>query len=422
MSGHSVQHDLVVTGLGLLSPLGDEAEAVHAGLVGGRSGLVPLRRFEVAPGAPAVGGELAEFAPETYLGEDNYRPLDRLGRLAASVVQLALADADGREAPGEAEEGTTAAPPETGLVLGSFHGGLETVVAFDRRYREAGPLYVRPFDFANSVLNAAAGQAAIRHRLVGINASVAGGLVAGHQAIATAVDLVRAGRSPRLLAAGAEALSAEANAAFVAAGWAPPGVPSDGATTPFDRRRCGFAPAEGAGCLVLEPHDLAVARGARIRGRLLGRASAFDPSRGTDPARAIRVLSRTIREALDDAGQPADAVGVVSSSANGWPLLEAIEEAAVTEAFGGRRVPTTPPKAAFGEGGGASGPWQVIALLTAMEKAELPGVAGLAEPDPSLSGVLEVGVHCRRIDAEVGLVLGVGLDGMLVVLVVGRGD
>ncbi|MFP3940935.1 MAG: beta-ketoacyl synthase N-terminal-like domain-containing protein, partial [Thermoanaerobaculia bacterium] len=207
--GASDGREVVVTGTGVVSCLGDCLAAVHRALVAGERGLGPPEAEELAAlGAPA--GEVRGFDAAAYAGAGNYRPLDRTGRLAVAAAALALEA--GGWGPEERRE------RRMGLVLGTMFGSVRTIAEFDRRALTAGPNYVKPFDFANSVINAAAGQAAIWHGLPGVNATVAGGTGAGVQALAQAGDLVAAGRAEAVLAGGADELCLESFLGFHRAG------------------------------------------------------------------------------------------------------------------------------------------------------------------------------------------------------------
>ena len=202
-------HDVVITGRGVVSPLGDRGGHLHRALAEGRSGLVPITGFDPAAAGAELSfraaGEIA-FEPRDYLPEGNLRPLDRTAQLVIAAAGLALADA-GLGLEGRAEQ-------QIGLVLGTMYGSLRTIAAFDQRALEAGPKYVKPFDFANSVINAAAGQTAIWHGLSGVNSTVAGGPVAGLLALAYAADTIRGGRARVVLASGGEELCFESAFAF----------------------------------------------------------------------------------------------------------------------------------------------------------------------------------------------------------------
>ena len=392
--------EVVVTGLGVVSPLGDSAAALHGALLAGRTAFAPISGFPVDGAGPREAAEVAGFDPARYLGDANFRPLDRTGLLAACAARLALADAGW---------GAGAGPAELSLVLGTMYGSVRTIAEFDRRGMQAGPLYVKPFDFANSVINAAAGQTAIWHDLRGANSTVSTGNTSGVQALAVAADLVASGRAAVALAGGAEELCFESLVAFARSGAL---LPAGEAPRPFDARRRGFALGEGAAFLVLETAEGAAARGARVLARVLGHGSAFDASQGRDPASAARAVGRAVRIALGDAGLDAADVDAVSASASGHPAADRAEAAGLAAALGehARALPVTAPKGAFGECLGASGALQAAALVAAMGAGELPGVPGLAEPEAGFA-LAAASATPSRGALGVALLDGVGLDG-----------
>jgi 3-oxoacyl-[acyl-carrier-protein] synthase II len=406
------RHEVVITGAGVVSPLADSAAALHRALIEGRCGLRPVEAFETGGTSCHRGGELNGFAPERYLEGANLRPLDRTGRLAAAAARLALADAGWSAALCEAEE--------AGLVLGTMFGSVRTIAEFDRRALTAGPSYVKPFDFANSVINAAAGQAAIWHRLAGVNTTVAGGTTAGLQAIAHAADLVRTGQAPAVLAGGAEELCFESFLGFAKGGR----LAADGdgrPAVPFHARRSGFHLGEGAALLALEQAGAAGRRGARVLARVLGSGAAFDPSRGADPARTADAVARAVLAALLDARLTPGDVDCLSASASGGPATDRAEAAGVAAALGRRAatLPVTAVKGQLGEALGASGALQAVVLVTSLLAGELPGIAGLDEVEPGLPLAL-AGPESRRGSFRRGLATAVGLDGAVSALVLER--
>jgi 3-oxoacyl-[acyl-carrier-protein] synthase II len=240
-----VRRRVAITGAGLVSAAADSPSALVEAMAG-RGGV-----------------RVQDLDPARDLAPRNTRALDRLSQLVVAATARALdaagCDADYREAHG------------VGLALGTVFAGVRTICAFDRRALELGPQYVSPLDFANTVLNAAAGQAAIWHRLRGANATIAAGGASGLQAIAYAADLIASTAIDAMVAGGADERSPEAVAAIEDAGLGTPGVPF----------------AEAAAMVVLEAEDTARARGAAIRAMILGQASG---------------MSHTGDAALDEAG------------------------------------------------------------------------------------------------------------------------
>jgi 3-oxoacyl-[acyl-carrier-protein] synthase II len=391
-----VRRRVVVTGMGVITPLGDSPARLWTALAEGRSGL----HVPEPPGGPPVA-DLPGFTAETYLGDHNFRPLDRTSRLLASAAGLALQDAGWSPDRLETEE--------VGLVAGTVFSSAHTVTEFDRRALRDGPCYASPMDFANTVINAAAGQAAIWHRLRGVNATVCAGAASGLQAVAHAADLIRSGRARVLLAGGVEELSFETMFGFgrtrlLCGAGAPRPVP-------FDRGRNGFALGEGAALVVLEEEEFAAARGARALADVRGHGSQFDCSLGREEARSVAAAAAAMELALADAEVVREDIDGVSASANGSIAADRHEARALTQVFAGNtRLAVTSMKAQLGEALGAAGAFQVVALVEAMRRGVWPGVPGLEEvEEPFLRD--KVRAHSRPLSLRTGLVNSLGYDG-----------
>lgn len=419
-SGSGPGPEVVITGLGAISPFGGAADT-SAALAGGESGLLDLGDELICVldhGAdPAVllsrrAGRV-EYDPRQAFAGRNFRPVDRTGQLVILAAREALS------ASGWSQEAR--AGNEVGLVLGTMFGSVHTISAFDRRGLEAGPKYVKPLDFANSVINAAAGQAAIWLGLTGTNSTLAGGAAAGVLAIAQATQLIRDGRALALLAGGAEELSYEGLLGFEKAGHLSP----NGRIRPFDAARDGTLLGEGAALLMVEDASSAAARSAPVLARVLGHGNAFDTSRGRDPRRAAAALERSIRLALQDAAirdaaldraGPGDgpAVDAVFCGACGLPgdVAEGLALASVL----GDGVPVSGVAGSFGCALGAAGAFQALAALAAFEQGRLPPLAGLETPDAALPA-LDFCFEARAAALRRVLLTAASLDGVVAALV-----
>lgn len=399
----------MITGAGVISSLADSPESLHEALCEGRSGLKPLELFavdQIGGGlGPQQAGEVRPFEPKRYLGDRNLRPVDRTAQLLLAAAQRAL-------------EGSGWTPElrkerEVGLVLGTNFCSVRTIAEFDRRGLQLGPSYVSPFDFANSVINAAAGQTAIWHDLRGVNSTLSAGEASGLMAIATAADLIRTGRADALLAGGAEEICYESFLGYHRAGRL-----GEGSPVPFDARRDGFALGEGAALLMLEEAESAAARGARIFGEVLGSGSTFDAkSDGTALARAIRL-------ALEDAGVEPREIGCLSAAANGSVEADRQEALGIAAAFGARAadLPVTAVKSMLGEAIGASGALQAVALLGTLEDGRLPGIRGLESTEEAFP-LPGVSAETRSLDdLRYGLIDAVGSAGHVCTLILAGGD
>jgi 3-oxoacyl-[acyl-carrier-protein] synthase II len=349
--------------------------------------------------------EVPDFAPEPYVRAGNIRPLDRTGRLALVAAELALADS-GWDANARAGQ-------PIGLILGTMFCSVRTIGEFDRRGLQAGPQFVSPMDFSNTVLNAAAGQVAIWHRLTGVNSTVAAGAASGVQALGYAAELIRAGRADVLVAGGAEEICFESSLGFARAGrLARSDGDRPGCGVPFDSRRTGAVLGEGAAFLVLEAEEIAGARGARIAGRLRGWANAYDPDALANGDHRSDVLEQAIEHAVRDAD--VSGVDVVSASASGHPILDLHESIGIAAAAG-RDIPVTAIKAVAGESLGAAGALQTIVAMHAMRCRRLPGISGLLSIDPGVR--INVDPFTRPLAAERALVTATSHEGNAVALV-----
>lgn len=375
---------VVITGAGCLSCVADSAAGLHAALVAGQSGLKAIELFSTAAIGCHQAGEIRPFDAQSYLPDRNLRPIDRTSRLLLVAAGQALA-ASGRPLA-VAERGEE----EIGLVLGTTFCSLRTIAEFDRRNLQLGPSYASPLDFANSVINAAAGQTAIWYGLRGLNSTISAGAASGLAAAGYAADQIRGGRATALLAGGAEELCFESFFGHYQAGRlcgsAGNREERDGEVpVPFDARRNGFALAEGAALVMLEEAAVAAERGAPVLAEVLGHGSGFDPL-GT-PESAVRAVARAVRLALEDAGIGASDVDALSAGANGSVDADRWEAAGVAAALGDRAavLPVTAIKSMLGEALGASGGLQLVALLGTLDDGVLPGILGLEQTEEGFS-------------------------------------
>ncbi len=407
---------VVITGSGVISPLGDSPARLHDSLCQGLSALRPVQLFSTAGLGCPLGGEIFDFDAAKYLGQRNLRPLDRTSRLVASAAQLAL------EESGWSPEMRNAR--EVGLVLGTMFCSVHTISEFDRRALEAGPAYASPMDFSNTVINAAAGQTAIVHNLRGLNTTISTGVTSGLEAIAYAADHIRSGRARALLAGGADELCFESFYGFDRAGLLCRSNDSVGDfPIPFDTRRNGSALGEGAALLMLEDAAVARERGARVLGEIKGHGSSFDCSRGRDDTDSVDAIASAIRQALSDAFLLPNEIDCLSASANGSRIGDRIEAEGVFVGLNGqtRKLPVTAIKSMLGETLGASGPMQAVALLETMRDGVLPGIPQLKETEDGFP--LEMAQsESQEVDLISGLINSVGLDGHCCSLILARCD
>jgi 3-oxoacyl-[acyl-carrier-protein] synthase II len=430
---------VVITGMGVVSSLGDSPAALHRALHAGESGVRPIEWLSAHGLGCLLGGEVRDFVPQNYLGDRNLRPLNRIAQLTTAAAHLAL------ESSGWTD--VMRREREVGLALGTMFCSLRTIAEFDRHALTAGPGRVSAMDFANTVINGAAGQTAIWHNLRGINSTVATGATSGLHAIAYAADLIRRGRAASLLAGGAEEICFESAFGFYRAGLLCGSDPSrrggaNGHATgsgdghhnspghetagyfpiPFDARRNGFVLGEGAALVMLEDAERAAERGARSLAEVSGHGSSYDYSRGWDAERAVEAITRSMRQAMIAARTLPDEIDCLSASARGSVAEDRHEALAINAVFGRRkeRLPLTAINSMLGETLGASGGLQVISMLETMHNGALPGIQGLEQPDKDFPRHL-VSIGHQRINARHALLSAVGFDGHCCSLALARG-
>ena len=407
---------VVITGTGVIAPLGDSRQELHDALCNGRCGIRPVDHFADAALDDPLVGEIGSFDPAKYLGKRNFRPLDRTSQLLASAAQLALDDS-----------GCTLEMREkraVGLVAGTTFCSIHTISQFDRRALTEGPSYASPLDFANTVINAAAGQTAIWHKLHGVNSTISTGITSGLEAIAYAAGLIREGHEQAILAGGVEELCIESLLGFQQAGLLSLAQASAASyPAPFDSSQTGFALAEGAALLMLEERSAARTRGATILAEVKGYGSSFDCGSDEHDLAAVNMratcIEQSMNAALRDAHGAPWSIDAISASANGNRFNDQCEAQGIRRAFNGRSgmLPITATKSMIGESLGASGAIQAADMVETLLDGRLAGVrefqANDSFPLPAISS------SYRTIEPRNCLVNSVGLDGNCCSLVLG---
>ena len=408
---------VVITGTGVVSCLGDSRESLQQALCSGRQGTKPVEMFETPEIEHPWAGEIASFQAGDYLGSRGLRPLNRTARLLTVAAHLAIQDS------GWEPEQLSAA--DVGLIAGTMFCSAHTISDFDIRALQEGPSRASPLDFANTVINAAAGQAALWHGLTGINSTISSGGAAGAEALAYACELIRNGVSRALLAGGVEELGYETMFGFDNSGLlcTSPGRDSP-RPIPFDARRNGICLAEGAALLMLEESESAMARGATILGSIDGFGSAFDcqPRHRTEPdiESAVAATERAAISALDDARLGPSDMNAISCSANGDPWLDRVEARGLARVFQGlaKTLPSTAIKSMLGDSLGAASATQAVAMVAALRDGRLPGIARLEESE--LLSPLCASSQTQDLSMQHALLSAVGMDGHCCSLVMAR--
>jgi 3-oxoacyl-[acyl-carrier-protein] synthase II len=355
---------VVITGVGAVTPLGVGSRRLHARWLAGRCGI-----------EDGVG-RCSEFDPTEVMTSKEARRSDRFTQLAIAACAEALEEAGwSDELPYD--------PADVGCVIGTGIGGIGTLEGAHDVLRDRGADRVPPLAVPLMMSNAAAGVLAMRHDLRGQVYGVVSACAAGSHAIGAATRMIQVGDADAVVTGGAEAaLTPLSTAAFAAMD----ATSKSGISRPFDARRDGFVMGEGAGVLVLEEHDAAVARGATILGEVRGYAATADAHHLTAPDPAGRGAAEAIRRALKDAGLEPSDLDYVNAHGTSTPLNDRAETEALKAALGdyAARVPVSSTKSAIGHLLGAAGAVEAVATVLALRERVAPPTLGYGEPDEGL--------------------------------------
>ncbi len=357
--------NVVITGVGAVTPLGVGARTLHERWSAGRSGIED------------GFGRASEFDPKEHLSIKEARRADRFTQFALAASKEALEDAGW-------DDGPPGDPDLTACVIGTGIGGIGTLEAEHVVLQEQGPERISALSIPLLMANAASGVVAMKHNLRGQSFGTVSACAAGAHAIGMAERLIRYGDAEAVVTGGSEAaITPLATAAFKKMD----ALSDVGISRPFDRRRDGFVMGEGAGILVLEEEEAAKARGARILGYLRGYASTSDAHHLTAPDPSGRGAAKAIELALKDAEIGPEDVVYVNAHGTSTPLNDRAETQAIKAALGEERakaIPVSSTKSAIGHLLGAAGAVESIATLLALRDRIAPPTLNYEEADEGL--------------------------------------
>ncbi len=373
---------MVVTGMGAVTPIGNDVPSYWASLAAGRSGIERIASFDPSRLDARVAGEVKDFQPELVMPRKEVRRHDRYVHLAWVASVEALADAG---LPNPIADESLA--ERTGVIIGSGIGGINTMIRDVIEAHELGVERVGPFLVTSLIPDMGAGFVAIHANARGPNYATVSACSSSNHAIGDALNIIRRGDADVMIAGGAESGIGEIPVAAFAAMRALSTKRNDAphqASRPFDADRDGFVMADGAGVLLLEALEHAVARGARIHGELVGYAATDDASHITLPAPGGRGAVASMSLALADAGLTTDEIHYINAHGTSTVPNDKAETAAIKTVFGegAHGVPVSSTKSMTGHLLGAGGGIEAIACILAIENGILPPTINYENPDP----------------------------------------
>jgi len=392
---------VVVTGLGLVTPLGCGVSHTWQRLLNGDSGINAIQNFDVSDMPCKIAGQVpsgetseGKFNADDYLAPKDRRKLDRFIVYGMAAAQQAVEDSGWAPDDEESQE-------RTGVLAGSGIGGLETIYEGSITVKERGPRKLSPFFIPAALINLLSGQVSIRYHFKGPNHAVVTACSTGAHAIGDAARLIQLDEADVMIAGGAEAAVCRLGVAGFAASRALSTHFNDTpekASRPWDQDRDGFVMGEGAGIVVLEELEHAKARGAKIYAEVIGYGMSGDAHHITAPSEDGSGAFRAMRNALNRAGVNAEDIDYINAHGTSTPLGDEIELGAVKRLFGpatnGLSMSST--KSAVGHLLGAAGAVEAIFSILAIRDGVVPPTLNLDNPSPGCDGIDLVPHHAKE--------------------------
>ncbi|MBR3418378.1 MAG: beta-ketoacyl-ACP synthase II [Oscillospiraceae bacterium] len=368
---------VVVTGLGAVTPLGNDAASFWDGLKSGKNGIAPITRFDTSELKAKLGAEVRDFDPKQYLDAKTVRQTDRYQQYALAAAMQAVADSGIKD---------SIAPERFGVYYGSGIGGFETFVNEHNTFLNRGPARVSPFFITKMISNMAAGMIAIHFGAKGPCIEITTACATGTNAIGEAMRAIRHGYADAVIAGGVDAaLHPLSMAGFINCQALTDSTDPDAASIPFDKRRNGFVMGEGAGALVLEEYEHAVARGAKIYAEVAGYGSTCDAFHVTAPDSEAKASGQAIADCLREAGVQVPPEQIyLNAHGTSTPLNDKTETQAIKNAFGADayKIHVSSTKSMTGHLLGAAGAIEAIAAIMALKEGIIPPTINYKEADP----------------------------------------
>ncbi|HZZ86053.1 MAG TPA: beta-ketoacyl-ACP synthase II [Anaeromyxobacteraceae bacterium] len=398
---------VVVTGLGLVSPVGIGVEESWKSLVEGKSGIGPITLFDASSYPTRIAGEVKGFDPGAYMDKKEARRNDRFIQFALAAAEMAVKDSGLDLAKTDLER--------FGAIIGAGMGGLGTIEETVKTLLEKGVKRISPFFIPSVIINLAPGQISLRYGLKGPNYSPVSACATANHSIGDAMMVIERGMADLMIAGGAEAtITPLGIGGFCAArALSERNDEPTRASRPFDKGRDGFVAGEGAGLLVLEEYEHARARGARIYCELSGYGASADAYHITSPAEGGEGGQRAMKMALKDAGLAPEQVGYVNTHGTSTPQGDVAECQGIAAVFGehatSKKLLVSSTKSMTGHLLGAAGGLEAVVSVLALTRGVIPPTINVEEQDPGcpLDVVANVARE-QRVDAVISNSFGFG--------------
>jgi 3-oxoacyl-[acyl-carrier-protein] synthase II len=401
---------VVVTGIGMVTPIGIGKEEFCRRLFSGETGITEIKSFDTASLPSHLGGEVINFNPRDFISVKNMRRMDKISLLTAASARLALEDADIKI--------TVENRDRVGIILGTAFGATDVTAQFAGTLLTQGPALVNPILVPNIVMNAPAGHTSIELGFRGINTTVTHFAVSAETAISYAASEIKRGAADFIIAGGVDILSKFHFESLIKFHTLSPQKGGPEVCRPFDRERNGTVASEGCGLICLESMESAMTRGRKPYCEIKGEGMGSSPAKPTDWPQNTDGIKRTLNRALKNSGCTTSDIQAISAAGNGDIILDVVEVEAYDEIFAAseKKPFITALKGATGEsfsGGGI----RACALALSMENNVLPSTAGLTNPIRPLAFVTG---EKQKLEIHHAVLAGISFGGTYAYLIFGK--
>lgn len=369
---------VVVTGVGMITPVGLDTEKTWEGLVNGMSGIGPITFFEDKDMPTQIAGEIHGFDPAQYIEQKEIKKMDRFIHLAIAASQMAMDDSGLKITPDTADR--------VGVMVSAGIGGLPAIEKYYKTYLEKGYRKLSPFLIPMLIINEASGQISIRYGAKGPNSAAVTACATGTHSIGDAFKIIQRGDADAMIAGGTESCICPIGIGGFCAmkALSTRNDEPQRASRPFDLERDGFVMGEGSGIVILEELGFALKRGAKIYAEVVGYGLTGDAYHLTTPAPNGEGAARCMAMALKDAGLDPKDMGYINAHGTSTKYNDEYETMAIKTVFGGHayKIPVSSTKSMTGHLLGAAGGVEAVITVLAMDRGILPPTINLENPDP----------------------------------------
>jgi 3-oxoacyl-[acyl-carrier-protein] synthase II len=403
---------VVITGLGMITPLGIGVEPTWQALLAGKSGIGPITSFDTTGFETTIAGEIKDFNPETFMSPKLIKRMDRFVQVAVATAVLAMQD------------GTLEITPDlqryVGSIVGCGLGGLATIEKYHKILLEKGPKRISPFFIPMLIPNMAPGMVAMQFGAQGPNISTVTACASGAHAVGDAFKTIQRGAAKAMITGGVESVITPLGVAGFNSlkALSTRNDEPERASRPFDLDRDGFVMAEGGGILIMEELEFAKARGAKIYAEVAGYGLSGDAYHMTAPSPDGTGAVLSMQQALADAGLHPEAVDHINAHGTSTPLNDAAETMAIKKVFGERayKIPVSATKSMTGHLLGGAGAVEAIISILSMINNIAPPTINYETPDPECD-LDYVPNQARQVSMDVVMSNSFGFGGTNAVLV-----